>query len=232
MDVNRFHTTIRIFLMNRISDFPLPSSISARTALFNRIAGTLLLFCASVPGQVIGAPLYLNEGSVEIHRPSEDRLRPLGSESRLVLIQAYIDRAREVPGLRSSVKSILGSFNGFSSIEREALTLIYRAHVEMDPSRGQSSLEKAYGTMQGKAHSDLDKKAVNLLVVHARLLRFQRNSSGYSSLAPDCSSLGIEACFVIEAGQLMEARIARKDIGVNDYIELQSNLDLFLFQNK
>ena len=232
MDVNRFHTTIRIFLMNRISDFPLPSSISARTALFNRIAGTLLLFCASVPGQVIGAPLYLNEGSVEIHRPSEDRLRPLGSESRLVLIQAYIDRAREVPGLRSSVKSILGSFNGFSSIEREALTLIYRAHVEMDPSRGQSSLEKAYGTMQGKAHSDLDKKAVNLLVVHARLLRFQRNSSGYSSLAPDCSSLGIEACFVIEAGQLMEARIARKDIGVNDYIELQSNLDLFLFQKR
>ncbi len=229
MHVNRFHTTLRIFLMKR---FKPEHHYHWKTGLKTTILLSAFLALSPISAILHAAPLYLNEGSVEMDGPSESRLRPLSSASRLVLMQGYIDLARRDSGLRSSVKSILKDFNGFSSIEREVLNLIYRAHVEMDPARGQSSLEKAYGSIQTRAHSDIDKKAVELLAVHARLLRFQRSGAGYSALGPDCARLGIEACFVIDAGKLMEARIAAKDIGVSDYIELQSNLDLFLFQRR
>jgi len=103
-------------------------------------------------------------------------------------MQAYIDQARARPELRSRVKSILEGFNGFSAIERDALKLIYRAHVELKGSAGQSALEKGYGNLQSKAHSGVDRHAVELLAYHARLLRFERHKSGYNALVPDCKA--------------------------------------------
>ena len=254
MHVNRFHTTPRIFFNifktlakvfqvgfcgGSLGSFSFggPGIRFAESSLRTRglcLSGLslLLILVFSPGGRVLAAPLYVEEGTVDLDNPSEARLRPLSSPSRLSLMQAYIDQARARPELRSRVKSILEGFNGFSVIEREALKLIYRAHVELKGSAGQSALEKGYGSLQGKAHSGVDRKAVELLAYHARLMRFERQESGYSALMPDCQSLALEACNVIRAGQLMEAFMSKKDMGVSDYIELQSELDLFLFQKR
>lgn len=232
MDVNRFHTTFYIFLK-----YLLPGARSFRPGSraknsHGRLGALILLVGLCSFEGAWATPLYVTEGTVEMEKPSESNLRPLSSQSRLVVMQGYIDRARQDPDLRSQVKSILSEFNGFSSIERQSLTLIYRAHVELDAAPGRAELEKGYGRLQNQAHSDTDKKAVELLAYHARLLRFTVSGTGYHDLAPNCESLAIEACFVIETGQLMESRIAKKDIGISDYFELQSRLDLFLFQKR
>lgn len=188
------------------------------------------MLCA--PLRLVAAPLYLSEGDVDVEDPSSAELRPLGSLSRLILVQAYIDRARLDPGVRGRVKSILDDFKGFSPVEREVLQSIYRAHISLNSGSARAELEKAYGRLQNTARSNPEQKAVELLAYHARLLRFQQQKSGYSSLVPNCELMGVEACFVVEAGQKMESLIQSKDIGISDYIELQSKLDMFLFQKR
>ncbi|MCB1170063.1 MAG: hypothetical protein KDK25_07005 [Leptospiraceae bacterium] len=180
----------------------------------------------------MASPLYLSEGDVDVEDPSLSELHPLSSPSRLVLMQAYIDRARMEAGVRSDVKDILKNFKGFSPVERETLQIVYNSYVNTSPSKAQGELERAYGRLQKQARSDVERQAVELLAYHARMFRFRSRGSGYADLVPSCQLMGVESCFVVEAGAKIESVLSKKDIRVSDYIELQSSLDTFLFQKR
>ena len=201
---------------------------------FYRIKTILPLFAVILfPGlhnTLQAFPVQIQGQSVDTEKPDMDDLRPLSSRNRLILAQYYIDAARSSASLQKSVKQLIQKYSGFSEVERGSLNALAAAYFEVSPSSRQSTLQKEYANWTSKARSDVEREAVSLLQYHANLLRFSARGNGYNTLEPDCQLLGNAACDLVQSGKRMEASIAKKDIGSDDYRALQHSLDPVLFQ--